>query len=164
MSLAEGTVRVPDPKCMQRSVHRRSVAHDALGGSVWSMSSAMVMTYELISLFLTQADQNNLGVAVMEVFVRRDSEGNWQRQACVASPSGGPQQPAQDLPFASGKHFPGSSTSDLPRRYVCVLVPECASLGLVLKASYRDAPDWPRDSVLVPRMAVRPCAPPRLML
>ena len=51
---------------------------------------------------LMQADQNNLGVAVMEVFVRKDSEGNWQRQACVASPSGGPQQPAQNMPFASG--------------------------------------------------------------
>ncbi len=49
-----------------------------------------------------QADQNNLGVAVMEVFVRKDSEGNWQRQACVASPSGGPQQPAENMPFASG--------------------------------------------------------------
>ncbi len=54
---------------------------------------------------LTQADQNNLGVAVMEVFVRKDSEGNWQRQACVASPSGGPQQPAQNMPFASGVVF-----------------------------------------------------------
>ena len=49
-----------------------------------------------------QADQSNLGVAVMEVFVRKDSEGKWQRQACVASPSGGSQQPAQNMPFASG--------------------------------------------------------------
>ena len=54
-------------------------------------------------MLLTQADQNNLGVAVMEVFVRRDSEGNWQRQACVASPSGESQQPAQNMPFASGE-------------------------------------------------------------
>ena len=53
--------------------------------------------------WLLQAEQRNVGVAVMEVFVRRDSEGNWQRQACVASPSAETQQQAaQSMPFPGG--------------------------------------------------------------
>ena len=53
--------------------------------------------------WLLQAEQRNVGVAVMEVFVRRDSEGNWQRQACVASPSAETQQQAaQGMPFPGG--------------------------------------------------------------
>ena len=50
----------------------------------------------------TQVEGGNLGVAVMEVFVRRDSQGAWQRQPCVAIPSGDAQQPGPSLPFASG--------------------------------------------------------------
>ena len=50
----------------------------------------------------TQVEGGNLGVAVMEVFVRRDSQGSWQRQPCVAIPSGEPQHPGPSLPFASG--------------------------------------------------------------
>lgn len=50
----------------------------------------------------TQVEGGNLGVAVMEVFVRRDSAGAWQRQPCVAIPSGDAQQPGPSLPFASG--------------------------------------------------------------
>ena len=53
--------------------------------------------------WLLQAEQRNVGVAVMEVFVRRDSEGIWQRQACVASPSAETQQQAaQSMPFPGG--------------------------------------------------------------
>ena len=50
----------------------------------------------------TQVEGSNLGVAVMEVFVRRDSQGAWQRQPCVAIPSSEAQQPGPSLPFASG--------------------------------------------------------------
>ena len=52
---------------------------------------------------LLQMEQRNVGVAVMEVFVRKDSEGIWQRQACVASPSAETQQQAaQSMPFPGG--------------------------------------------------------------
>ena len=60
---------------------------------------------ELIAELMQQAgqgEQGSLGVAVMEVFVRRDSQGNWQRQACVASPSEDAQEAGQGMAFAAG--------------------------------------------------------------